>query len=359
VVIRMIYYEDKKYKFYELFNEKNGTLVRSNIIGTSFDATMRSYPELIDIGIMGKCHAAQTGICSLSGVECYQNAINSSKTNMLLEDYESILRQSKNKVFQVALGGAGDPNKHEYFDEILSMTREYGIIPNMTTSGYNLSDREVDSIKKYCGAVAVSFYSRLKGNREEGENDVTINAIERFTSAGCITNVHYVVSDASIEEAIYRLENDCWPEKISAIIFILYKPVGLGKREKVVKYDVRLQRFLDMALKKKHSFRIGFDTCFTSALVGYQDYIDKTSIDACEAARFSMYIDSEMNAYPCSFDNQAGKYRVSLRDKTIVDAWNSAEFEQFREVRKAKCNGCTKVDLCNYGCGLDLGIDLC
>ena len=39
----MIYYEDKKYKFFELFNEKNGTLIRSDISGTQMNATMRSF----------------------------------------------------------------------------------------------------------------------------------------------------------------------------------------------------------------------------------------------------------------------------------------------------------------------------
>ena len=55
----MIYYEDKKYKFFELFNEKNGTLIRSDISGTQMNATMRSFPELLDIGIMGQCSAAK------------------------------------------------------------------------------------------------------------------------------------------------------------------------------------------------------------------------------------------------------------------------------------------------------------
>lgn len=110
----MIYYEDKKYKFFELFNEKNGTLIRSDISGTQMNATMRSFPELLDIGIMGQCSAAKAGMCSRVGVECYQNAINSNKKNMSLENYETIMKQCKNRVFQVALGGAGDPNKHEF-----------------------------------------------------------------------------------------------------------------------------------------------------------------------------------------------------------------------------------------------------
>lgn len=354
----MIYYEDKQYNFFELFNEENGTLIRSNIIGTQNDAEMRSFPELIDVGIMGKCESAKAGMCSKAGIECYQNAIHSEKENMSLKDYESILVQSQNKVFQVALGGTGDPNKHECFEEILSLTRTYTIIPNMTTSGYDMSDDEIHCIKKYCGAVAVSYYSRL-GNDGKELNGVTINAIRKLVNAGCVTNIHYVISDSTIDEATYRMENNIWPSGISAIIFILYKPVGLGRKEKIVRCDKRLQRFLDLALKKKYPFRIGFDTCFTSALVKYDNHIGMASVDSCEAAKFSMYIDCEMNAYPCSFDNQMGRYKVSLRNKKIIDAWNSIEFEQFRNARRDVCTTCVKRKLCDGGCKLGLGIDLC
>ena len=44
--------------------KKNGTLIRSDISGTQMNATMRSFPELLDIGIMGQCSAAKAGMCS-------------------------------------------------------------------------------------------------------------------------------------------------------------------------------------------------------------------------------------------------------------------------------------------------------
>jgi hypothetical protein len=34
---------------------------------------------------------------------------------------------------------------------------------------------------------------------------------------------------------------------------------------------------------------------------GRESNLETASIDACEAATFSMYIDSQMNCYPCSF----------------------------------------------------------
>lgn len=301
----MIYYEDKKYNFFEFFNEENGTLIRSNIIGTQKEANMRSFPELIDIGIMGQCEAGKHGICKSAGIDCYQNAPNSKKENMTLNDYEMILKQCKGKVFQIALGGAGDPNKHKDFQQILELTRKYGIIPNLTTSGYDLKDEEIKNIKKYCGSIAVSYYSRLDKNGQE-LNELTIEAINKFIAAGCKTNIHYVVSNETIDEAIYRLEHNAWPKGIDSIIFILYKPVGLGSNDKKLKKDKKLKAFLKKAITKKYEYNIGFDTCFTSALVEFKDDIDMQSVDSCEAGFFSMYIDSEMNAYPCSFDNQRG-----------------------------------------------------
>lgn len=354
----MKYYEDKRYHFFELFNEKNGTLIRSNIFGTEKDADMRSFPELIDIGIMGQCESAKFGICKSAGVDCYQSAINSKKKNMSLKNYENILEQSKGRVFQVALGGAGDPNKHEFFQQILEISHKYGVIPNLTTSGFNLTEEEILNIKKYCGAVAVSYYSRLNENGQE-KNMMTLDAINKFVSYGCKTNIHYIISNDTIDEAIYRLENEIWPTGIDSIIFILYKPVGLGMTDKKLKNDKKLSVFLNNAINKKHVYNVGFDTCFTSALTNYCDELDMRSVDACEAARFSMYIDSEMNAYPCSFDNQLGKYRVSLLDFEIEEAWYSIEFEQFRNIQKDKCNKCMNKYLCNNGCKLDIDIDLC
>ena len=125
---------------------------------------------------------------------------------MSLDDYYSIIAQCRGRTFQIALGGAGDPNKHEFFADILRVTRENKIVPNYTTSGYDLTDREVEWTKKYCGAVAVSYYSKLDKDGNE-DNFSTIDAIERFVRAGCITNVHYVLSRKNIMEAIYRVKN--------------------------------------------------------------------------------------------------------------------------------------------------------
>ena len=46
----MIIYKDEKFRFCEIFNEENGTLIRSDING--IEPVMRSFPELLDVGIV-------------------------------------------------------------------------------------------------------------------------------------------------------------------------------------------------------------------------------------------------------------------------------------------------------------------
>lgn len=346
---------DKQNKFIATFETSNGYYVRSGVINkgvdTGVDPFMASYPELIDVGIMGHCdHAPQ---CT---VGCYQGGIDNQKPNMELKDYQSIIDQSKGKVFQIALGGHGDPNKHENFEEILKYTRENNIVPNYTTSGLNLTDHEVELTKKYCGAVAVSWY------RQEH----TIAALQRFMTAGCTTNVHFVLSNKTIDEAIEILkgEHRCFqryylnPERqVNAIIFLMHKPVGCGRQEDVLDVnDPRLKEFFSL-VSKEHPFKVGFDSCTVPGLVNFAD-INFDSVDTCEGARYSMYISSDMIAVPCSFD-QRHHYGVDLKVFPIQTTWDSNSFSEFRSHMKNSCKGCDQQRTCMGGCPLEQSIVLC
>lgn len=353
----MIVYKDNEYNFIEYFNEENGFLLRSDNLSTNKNATQRSFPELLDIGIMGQCEASKNHLCSNFGVDCYQMALLSKRKNMSFSEYKHLIDQCPGKVFQVALGGAGDPNKHPNFEQILSYTKSLNIVPNYTTSGFNISEEEIRLTKLYCGSVAVSFYTRLIENRESSPS--TINAIKKFIDAKIPTNIHYVISNETIDEAIYRLENNLFPESINAIIFLLYKPSGFGKAEKVITFsDDRLKRLINIVENNHFSYSIGFDTCFTPALISYSKKISINSIDFCEAARFSMYIDCELNAYPCSFDSAKGTFKYNISNSSIEQAWNSSVFTYFRQQQEINCK-CKYLEICMGGCLLFNTINLC
>ena len=339
---------DRKHKFTESFNTENGFYIRSGVFRdgkeTEEDPFMRSYPGLIDVGIMGSCDHAH--LCS---VGCYQGGLNNQKPNMSFKDYKSIVDQSRGKVFQIALGGHGDPNKHEHFEEILKYTRANNIVPNYTTSGLGLTDKEVELTKKYCGAVAVSMYNQ----------DHTYEALAKFIDAGCTTNIHYVLSNKTIDNAIMCLRDTAPDDTVglNAIIFLTYKPVGCGVQEDVLDVnDPRLREFCKL-IEKPHPFKVGFDSCFIPALVNFAN-INFDSVDTCEGARYSAYISSDMVMIPCSFD-QDEKWGCDLNTMTIQQSWDSESFDSFRDILRSSCSGCGDQKLCGGGCAICREIVLC
>ena len=354
----MILYFDKKFKFYEIFNPTNGLLIRSNCKKSKKNPTLRAFPELLDVGIMGNCHNSINKICEKAGIACYQNGIVCKQDDMNLKNYKKILKQSYHKVFQIALGGRGDPNKHKFFKEFLYETRKADIIPNLTTSGVDLSDDEVLNIKKYCGAVAVSHYSRMR--KYHGKyietSEYTNIAVQKLLDAKCITNIHFVLSKKTIKEAIERLKYNLFPKGINAIIFILYKNVGSANSTDIINIS-QFKKLLEYIQNKTFDFKIGFDTCCTPMIMNIKNNIVKESIDSCEAARFSMYIDSNLNAYPCSFDIGNSLFKESVKNKTIEDVWFSKTFNNFRKQQEKSCHNCMNKVLCFSRCILNTGIN--
>lgn len=423
--------DDPKYHYKSIFNTKTGAYVRFS------DKNMASFPHLIDLGIMGSCHHGKSGLCLKAGIKCYQNGLNMHQPDMTFEDYKRIIDEIKCKVFQIALGGRGDVDAKPAADleRFLSYAATNNVVPNFTTSGFGMTPEKAAICKAYCGAVAISHYSRIVDKPviawrkrmeneahvpyktledipimftlnnmnpncyAEGENFVihskdygwyylhhfenykdrcmngdfelyrvyeekqepnyTLKAINMLLKAGVTTNIHYVLSNTTIDEAILRLKYNGFPSGINAVIFLLHKPVGLGDESDVLKYDdPRLVEFFTL-VDQKHNFKIGFDSCTIPALLNFSKNIDLKSVDTCEAARFSMYITSDMIALPCSFDNVNMKYAFDLKNGTIEDAWNSKEFDRFRAGFKTSCAKCSDRKKCLGGCPLEPSITLC
>lgn len=343
---------DLKYSFASKFNRKNGFYLRTNIIKNGKESSeepfMASFPHLIDVGIMGHCIHGKSGLCIKAGIECYQSGLMVNKPNMSVQDFEKIVTECEGLIDQIALGGRGDPDCHEDFETILKLCEEHKIVPNYTTSGLLIDDFKAKLTKKYCGAVAVSWY----------RSDYTYKAIDLFLKNNVKTNIHYVVDNNSIDEAIQRLENNDFPRGINAIVFLLFKPVGQGQQKNVLKTaDPRLKMFFN-AVSKKHPFKVGFDSCFVPGVINNMKNVDMNTLDTCEGARYSMYISSDMVAVPCSFD-QTKRYSVNIKNKDIYDAWVSEEFEKFRSSLRNRCVGCSKRSFCMGGCPLERDVVLC
>lgn len=346
----MIRKYDKKNKFMSMFDPKTGFYARTGILDengkdTGIDPFMTSFPELIDLGIMATCKCSHK--CN---VDCYQKAIDRTGPNMSLENIEKILKQCKGRMYQCALGGAGDVDTHEDFEEILKLFKKYEIVPNFTTSGIAITKEKAKLCKEYCGAVAVS----------EHFADYTDNALNMLIDTGVKTSIHYVLSTKSIDIAIDRLKSNSFKRGINAVVFLLYKPVGLGKEEYVLKpEDPRVKEFFELIDEGNFHHKIGFDSCTSAGIVNFSKETDLNSIDFCEGARFSAYIDANMNMMPCSFANQNPNWHMNLNEYSVEEVWNSDLFDKFRNSLKNSCSSCKNRANCGGGCPLVNQITLC
>lgn len=344
----------KEKDFMTFFDERTGMYIRTGIMqdgkDTGTDPFMASFPELLDIGIMGHCKHGKSGLCIKAGIECYQDGLHTEHPNMSLEDFKRIVHQCKGQTYQFALGGCGDPEQHEHFTEILELCRANKIVPNFTTSGLGMTPEIAQKCKEYCGAVAVSWY----------RSSYTIQALQMLLDAGVKTNIHYVLNNHTLEEAILRLREQSFPRGINAVIFLLHKPVGLGTSDNVIHWDNHLfGEFLDCIHNGNFRFKIGFDSCTVPALINHPGTIHMDSLDTCEGARWSAYITPDMKMLPCSFDNQTQRWVVDLKKHTIKEAWDSSVFEDFRDHFRNACPGCQNRRACMGGCPICPEIVLC
>ena len=315
-----------------VFNPQNGFTVR---YGDTIeeDPFVGPVPELADISI--------NNVCDRGCEFCYKESTMTGKT-MSVEDYRKVL-ESLPLTWQLALGG-GEPTMHPDFVEILKITREeYDKIPNYTTNGTHLTAKIVAATKAYCGAVAVSFSDK---------DDVWIKAAKTFIDSGVKTNIHFVVSEETVQTAMNLLtELELTPEVlglegINAVVFLLYKPIGRADKEKALTVENAVD-FLTYAFSQE-GVQVGFDSCFVKHIYAAEQAgkieVPWELLDTCESSRFSIYVSENLEVIPCSF-GCASKYSESLREKSVEEIWRGEKFEEFRMILKEDCYACPMLEV--------------
>ncbi len=324
-------YFDKIFKNdnYELlFNTKTGVEVLQEIIGND-DPFMTELPTMLDCGIMGHCK----NNCEF----CYQG--DKYQENMKLEDFKQIIDELKYHTNQVALGGRGNPEDHENFEEILKYSRESGVVPNYTSAGNNITPEIVKISKKYCGAVAISFYDK----------PFTYKALDMFINGGVKTNIHLIYSSMSHDLAMRILNGeDVWNnkinlEKLNAIVFLLFKPKGKGANlPEWFPSKNQIKEFGELIGNAKTKFKIGADSCLINHVLKFANFSEqqRMSVDTCESGRMSVYITPDMKLVPCSFADH-DKYGRDIKNHKIKEVWHNSEpFQKFREILKKNADCC-------------------
>lgn len=139
---------------------------------------------------------------------------------------------------------------------------------------------------------------------------------------------------------------------INAVIFLNYKPSGRKVFEgKLLKNSERLDEFFKLATSIERKLKVGFDACCVSGVFARTN-ASPVMVDACDAARFSMYISEDLKVYPCSFQSGLELGDILNEDISLLDIWTKSEnMQSFREYFSSnRCGGCSHKSMCMNGC---------
>ena len=247
---------------------------------------------------------------------------------MTFNTFQNILDKFPETLTQIAFG-IGDLDANQELWEMFSYCRKKNIIPNITINGTGLNEEMASNLVKYCGAVAISHY----------EDEICFNGVKLLTDKGLKqVNIHKLVAKETIESCYSLLEatkNDSRLEKLNAIILLGLKKKGERNNFNILPYS-DFRELIKHALDNK--IRIGFDSCsankFMEAIKDNSEYeIYKMMSEPCESSCFSLYINVEGIAFPCSFLEGEpiceGINILSVKD-FFKDIWYNERIDNFR-----------------------------
>ena len=177
-------------------------------LGDSIDDIVELPPELsefYDVGINTLCNA-ECPFCYVSATHKGENFPNICEVWKAWMDQYPVKKYKgvsySLRPFQIATGSTGEPTIHPEFTKFLETVYNTGVVPNYTTNGIILSDKDaateiLEYTKEYVGGVAVSFGNQLLRVR-------ALRAIHNLlVDGGCKVMIHHLISDRkSVEDFI-------------------------------------------------------------------------------------------------------------------------------------------------------------
>lgn len=290
------------YNFF--FNRRTGFFARWGVTQDDDPSWSPYGPEIADVEV-------STGDCSSGCAWCYKSNARNGGRHMSVARFREVLAALPDTLTQVALG-VTDADRHPDFIGLLRACRERGVVPNYTTAGYGLTDEIVDATREMCGAVAVSAYPH---------NDWR-GTVRRFAPMKQV-NVHLLFHSGNGDFVRRVLREAEEVEGLNAVVLLGLKPKGRGA-------DLRpMSREEFSEIVSGARVRLGFDSCTAPKFEawarenGREDQL--VFSERCESSLFSIYVDVEGRAWPCSF----GEGHPDLEPLPVEKAW--AGFAPFRK----------------------------
>lgn len=261
-----------------------------------------AWPEFYDVSAGNKC----SGGCD---AYCYAAAL---KTGV---HYKNLVQKVDNffgkmtpnqRPLQCAVGGEQEPLENPEIWDMMQRLQELDIVPNYTTNGMFINDKNIELTLKHCGGVAVTLHAHLE--------KFWRRALNRLAEAKIKLNVHIIISDeASVKytEQLYKEYVDT--EMVDYFVLLPYMNTGhAANNPKSINYQA-LETWVDTVNKDG---RLAFGANFYNFLVKHKE---KYNVSIYSPEIFSkyvilddkMFIDEEnMVIYNNSFEKTPIKFNL-------------------------------------------------
>ena len=339
--------EDNKNFISNLFNElavkeKNTFLnIDLNTNGQKeYPFDVLNSPTLVDLQITNKCN--------LNCPHCYAESGSHGDHIPLKDAIIAIENCKRSGAFEIALGG-GEPTLHPYFIDILKEIRKRNMVPNLASNGKYLSEENIEAIKKYCGAVALSveFIGEKFEERRGFPFKDFLKSVDKLKNNNIKLVFQVTISKSNLDD----LKNTTsFLSKLSpyGIVYLTYKPVGRGEN-----FDSTLlsenkketaKIIKDCFLLLQDETKVGYDCCLANILIG-QGLSDDNLINGCSAVRSSLAVNRNMDVVPCSFSPMV---LGNLKKDSLQKIWNNELSHKFRNKFLDKTKNNSSCSACNY-----------
>jgi radical SAM protein with 4Fe4S-binding SPASM domain len=263
------------------------------------------------------------------------------------------------KVFHVALGG-GESAELPYLFEVGHIARSLGMIPNLTTNGFHVSEETAGEYSIF-GQVNISIdgVDELYGtHRGFNAFPKAVQALKLLREHGVRTGINCVVSRHNFDriEDVFRLGKKAG---IKQLELLRYKPAGRAASDDndYKEHDLTDAQAWDfypriMALAKKYKTPLSIDCSLTPYLYCHnpdRKKLDFYGVTGCLGGNMLCGVGPDGTVSACSFSTGEGR-----RIENIQDWWGKEEtffsFRKWVEAAPQPCAACEYLSLCRGGC---------
>lgn len=301
-------------------------------------------------------HFAVTNQCSQGCLGCYMASAKKPEGELTIWEVKKVLKTFRDMgVFHVALGG-GEAFERDDFFEIVRYCREIGLVPNLTTHGQKINDREIE-ICKMMGQVNVSIdgIDDVYGvNGRVGSFRVADESITKLQKAGVAVGINCVVSRKNYRH-LGTLVSYAINKNMNEIEFLKYKPSGRGRAHyqqfSLSQEMVRSFYPLILSLQGESKIELKIDCSFIPALLYHKppvDELEALAVTGCDGGNLLLGVKSNGTFSACSFVEN----NENVAD--INELWHtSTHLNAFRNWTKnppEPCRSCEYLAICRGGC---------